>query len=305
MTSNFKPLRTDGLYVQIGNRIWESDFFKTNKCWYNLMKITENNKAIMLGSSGYNTFFEIYDDMGIPIEKKYCLEIEDRSEGAIYELYGDFEDEYHYDNFENNLVEYSKHNFTNRLDDPFIPKLFHGYINGQSFRDIDLIPADTILQIKKDTPIYKPFYNMFGLEKQSKDILDVVKYFKNFNWDKFNNMPYHRGIEIWDILQYDNTDDDFSEDSWESVSSREENAKWFAQAKHTYCNDNIYMTYIDNPYVIYLWGSLNFSEFIDDEESKYNTFGFYFIPFDLSKEKVWKVEYTKWKNRYVKSLRKK
>ena len=157
MTNNI--LRKDGIYVQIGNDIWESDFFKTNKCWYNLMKITDDNKAIMLGRSGYNTFYEIYDDNPNIIEKKFRLVLEDRSEGLIYDLYGDYEEEYESYDEDDNFEEYCLGSFENRLEEPFIPKCFLGYDSGKSYNRVEDIPNDSKLLINEPQKITKPFYS--------------------------------------------------------------------------------------------------------------------------------------------------
>lgn len=407
MTNNI--LRKDGIYVQIGNDIWESDFFKTNKCWYNLMKITDDNKAIMLGRSGYNTFYEIYDDNPNIIDKKFRLVLEDRSEGLIYDLYGDYEEEYESYDEDDNFEEYCLGSFENRLEEPFIPKCFLGYDGGKSYNRVEDIPPDSKLLINEPQIVTKPFYDIFGLENHSMDILDIVKYFEKFDWSKFYDMPYHRGIEIWDIsypnnekvslppnekqrleieetlrkvddddptpyelnilkkwasvghiectykygeclLYHDNNfeegakyiyesaskgcenaknlinevtqnnplnmklfiknielitqNEDSSEESWESTDSIEEKANWIAEAKHTYCNDKIYLAYVDNPKIIYAWGSLTFSEMIDERETTTNNFGFYFVPFDLNLPKATKIEYQKWRKNYQKFLNK-
>lgn len=52
-------LRTDGLYVQFGYRPWNNWMAKTSDCWYNIIKVTEQDEIILLGQFNIEPFFEI------------------------------------------------------------------------------------------------------------------------------------------------------------------------------------------------------------------------------------------------------
>jgi hypothetical protein len=50
--------RTDGLYVQMGTKIWQGDYHETSDCWYNLIKVLNDEYALVIGLSTFNTFFD-------------------------------------------------------------------------------------------------------------------------------------------------------------------------------------------------------------------------------------------------------
>jgi hypothetical protein len=52
-------LRTDGIYVQIGNEPWNTRYFNTTNCWYNIIKILDDDTALVIGLSGFSTFFDL------------------------------------------------------------------------------------------------------------------------------------------------------------------------------------------------------------------------------------------------------
>lgn len=55
-------LKTNGIYVQFGNRVWSQykncNDCKTSDCWYNLIKIINDEYAVVIGLSYYSTFFD-------------------------------------------------------------------------------------------------------------------------------------------------------------------------------------------------------------------------------------------------------
>lgn len=61
-------LRTDGVYLQLGTKatIWNK-----SDCWYNIVKVFDNNKMMKLGST-YNHFWDVYNqDVQINLYKRF------------------------------------------------------------------------------------------------------------------------------------------------------------------------------------------------------------------------------------------
>ena len=71
--NNKLKLRTDGLYVQFGYRPWNNQFNKTSDCWYNIIKVIDDNHYILLGHFNFPPFFEISKENHKPIESLFAL----------------------------------------------------------------------------------------------------------------------------------------------------------------------------------------------------------------------------------------
>ena len=67
-------LRTNGLYVQFGYRPWLSGLGETGDCWYNIIKVIDDNNFFLLGSFNMAPFFEINQLSQEPGKKFYAFE---------------------------------------------------------------------------------------------------------------------------------------------------------------------------------------------------------------------------------------
>ena len=66
-------LRTDGVYVQFGYRPWNSWLGGTSDCWYNIIKVIDDNTYVLLGKFNESPFYEINDETHKPYEVKYGI----------------------------------------------------------------------------------------------------------------------------------------------------------------------------------------------------------------------------------------
>ena len=220
--NNKLKLRTDGLYVQFGYRPWNNQFNKTSDCWYNIIKVIDDNHYILLGHFNFPPFFEISKENHKPIE-------------SLFALNGSFHSQYYDQNINSNEI-FNNYDGKNKLSakEKYLNcpqkmnlkeyyEIYHGrkcdgckcdgqynnlplqnsYYLHRENTDIDYNNCDNFEVIKN----YYDYLNL-DLKKDNFDVLNMVKKLKKFNWSDLNDKIQIKGIDIVKTYYYDNATDD-------------------------------------------------------------------------------------------------
>jgi hypothetical protein len=335
---NKLKLRTDGIYVQFGYRPWSSWLGITNDCWYNMLKVVDDNHLVLIGQFNRFPFFEIKEGTHKQIERKFCLGNNNYSNYSSYDIHINEEEQNSYNNIENEKLKsllIDKHIIKMNLRDYFNivstkpdlsrPQFMSIYRKDDScekqFVDCDIncsiidksfssvIDYDNV----DDFEVIKDMYSYLNINylEDDFDVINIVKKLENFDWNSLENKIHITGID-YIKNKYSNGEED--NDNNDIIRP-----KIISRCSYSECNDHfITTTYSDDINTFYIKNSHCWIEgnVMDgsDEHLKYgneesngnqipfnnltNSFKFTFVPFDLSEKSIWIDEYLKWKERY-------
>uniref|UniRef100_A0A6C0AEV8 Uncharacterized protein n=1 Tax=viral metagenome TaxID=1070528 RepID=A0A6C0AEV8_9ZZZZ len=265
-------LKTNGLYVQIGNRPWDSEYGETSNCWYNFIKVINNDYALVIGLSCLTPFF----DKNVT-EKCFNIFISNKNLNCIYKR----KESIDFNNklsilTEDKLKEYKSLMF------PSLKGIEHeDFGTCQEISDFSKLKMEYTLQ------------SFFDIDNC--DILNVVKKLSSYNWDYFLNDILYDGIYICYLRDYAEDNDE------DNTNNKIESKKYSYVKSFDYCFVNDSFDAIienDDKSKIFAWHSPSMSEIQNNKSTQENNFPYYFIPFDLSSEETWKNEYDKWKQNF-------
>ena len=227
-------LRTDGIYVQFGYRPWNSWLGYAGDCWYNLLKVVDDNNLILLGSFNRNPFFEIDELTHKPIERKYCLD--KNIFNSCYDIPINEEEQESFEKKKINNLELkfnlinnqtNKMNLSNYYEKIFSinpkdkPKFFSIYRKDDDYWEKQFIdglntinsngtitygkceiidesfPSVIHYNNSDEFEVIKDFYSYLELDlyEDNFDVISIVKKLQNFNWNSLDNKIKIKGID--------------------------------------------------------------------------------------------------------------
>jgi hypothetical protein len=325
--NNKLKLRKDGLYIQFGYRTW-SNFLRTDTsdCWYNIIKVIDDDHYILLGYYNIHPFFEMDNKKHLPIEllfgldslsyferrQHYCENINSTRKPRGHNIFGTKSNLTNKEKFLNcaqqmNLQNYYKNilGYENRFPNTF--NTYNGEINGE---EIEITYNDS-----DDFEVIKDYYSYLNLNLKNDnfDVLNIVTKLKDFDWNSLKNKIEIKGINYVFTHNYKSTDDDTNNDSVNITEPK------YICGCATSCNDPFSLiTYTDDTNSFYIkwshcWvegncrnGGHEYFEYNTKEQNRNqipfseltNSFKFTFVPFDLSEKSNWIDEYIKWRERF-------
>lgn len=274
-------LKPNGLYVQIGNRQWHCKYFQTSNCWYNFIKVINDDYAIVIGLSGLIPFFDkngSNKEFNITIHNNYKVSQDNENLNCTYES--------------KDHVEFNNRYNSNKLSILTKDKL--KTCKSLIFQSIEGIDHDDFGTCQKISDFYKlrmkyTLQSFFDIDNC--DILNVVKKLSNYNWNNFLNDILYKGIYVCRL-------NDYKEDDEDNINNEVESQKYTYIKSFDFelINDSFDAIIVnDDDSKIFAWHSPCMSEIQNNKSTQENNFPYYFIPFDLSSEETWKNEYDKWK----------
>lgn len=287
-----QQLRTDGLYVQIGTSVWNSSYFNTSDCWYNIIKVIDDDHAIVIGLSGFSTFFDSNRE-----EIEHVLVCDN---GNNY--YRDLEKPF-YRYCDKNKINKGYSVITkNNLWKCKTPLLFNS-VFGLDSEDTTYQEIYNVANLKTEYTL-RSFFNITSGITDC-DILSVVKALSTCDWDNILTGIEYKDIYVCKLTKYKEKDELYDtenifqlRDPYNPSDKKEQYIRRF-----DYCrvNDSFDAVVLNDDYSkIYAWHSPCMQETQPDNEcSQRNNFPYYFIPFDLSLEDGWKDKYDEWKEKYT------
>jgi hypothetical protein len=305
-------LRTDGLYIQFGYRPWSNELNKLGDCWYNIIKVLDDKKAILLGHINIDPFFSIDVSNHKPNKKIYRLG-STRYDIKLDIKPNDITPDNNFKDENSHAMDLEKY-FEEEKYKPIFLNVYKPIYNHCDKKiELDYDKCNNFETIKN-------YYEYLNLNPQfdNFDILNVVKKFKTFDWNSLENKIEIKGID-YIFLKYSSNETD-NDDNINNNDNDDDNLmeNFICTCDFPYNDPSSFVNYSDDVNSFYIkyshcwmegncgYGSTNHKEFNDKVtccnqipfKILNNSFKFTFVPFDLSEKSIWIDEYVKWKERF-------
>ena len=255
-------LRTDGVYIQFGLKPWKTTYNTTNKCFYNILRVIDNEHIVVLGDS-CEVFWERKK-----LTKYICFRTYKAKENCKYCL-DDDKDNHPYNHVCNescNII------------------CSHEEENCECMKEINALECFRTNGYKIKPHYKKTVYDYYKITEPSNPIQTA----KEISQLSLKELDIQIGIQTFSVCKLTTPITNSNKCPCTKVDNK---VLGHVQFK---CNDDFYLYYKDNPLILYDNGSPGRVLENHDNTCINTSPPMYFIPNDLSEKDTWFNTYNDW-----------